>query len=528
MFDIIQQIYLNSIFYDRKISTNSTNELEYKSSSYLLSSIVKIRTKKFDIKNFLYDNFWTNEKLNRSQLQKLSNFLWLFSLDLKSANESVQLVIKNWIEKNNKYNSKNWNFGITSKRIISWLSNTKLTYDNSEKQYQKNFNSIIYKQTFHLINQIDKERKLNNKLIGAAAIILVGLSYRNEKSFTLKGLEYLKKIIKYTFDNNDFLKSRNIKTSIFFLKHLILIREWFKESQSEIPNFIDESIFYLGQSYAFFWKNLKFDPLFNGNNNSNNQEFDIYLKRLGYSFDNNDHEFSNYVSFKDKKINLIMDVGSSPNKKFSGEYQAGALSFEFVSNGKKIFTNGGYYDGENVEFKEITRSSAVHNVLIIDDNSSCKFIKNSFSEFEIKNGLKINKKNISFKKNEWKIIASHDGYLKKYNLTYEREIKFFPKINKLIGIEKLESKINNPNIKFDIRFHLNPSIKIMKTQDQKSILIEVDTEGWRFTCDNYNIDIDNGLYFGNKNTYIENQNIFISGITNEKNINVKWELSKIK
>ena len=67
----------------------------------------------------------------------------------------------------------------------------------------------------------------------------------------------------------------------------------------------------------------------------------------------------------------------------------------------------------------------------------------------------------------------------------------------------------------------------MKTQDQKSILIEMDSEGWKFICNNYNIDIDNGLYFGNKNTYIENQNIFISGIANEKNINIKWELNKI-
>ena len=70
----------------------------------------------------------------------------------------------------------------------------------------------------------------------------------------------------------------------------------------------------------FFWKNLKFDPLFNGNNNSDNHEFDNYLKRLGYSFKNNDYEFSNYVSLKDKKINLIMDVGSSPIKKYSEEY----------------------------------------------------------------------------------------------------------------------------------------------------------------------------------------------------------------
>ena len=267
--------------------------------------------------------------------------------------------------------------------------------------------------------------------------------------------------------------------------------------------------------------------MFNGNNNSNNQEFDIYLKRLGYSFKNNDHKFSDYVSLKDKKINLIMDVGSSPNKKFSDEYQAGALSFEFVSNGKKIFTNAGYYDDGNFEFKKVSKSSAVHNVLVVDDNSSCKFVKNSHSKFEIKDGLKTDIKKISFEKDEWKIVASHDGFLKKYNLIYEREIQFFPKINKLKGVERLNSKKIISNVKFDIRFHLNPLAKIMKTQDHKSILIEMDAEGWRFTCNNYKIDIDNGLYFGNKKTYIENQNIFISGITNEKNVNIEWELSKI-
>ena len=67
----------------------------------------------------------------------------------------------------------------------------------------------------------------------------------------------------------------------------------------------------------------------------------------------------------------------------------------------------------------------------------------------------------------------------------------------------------------------------MKTQDGKSILIEIENEGWKFTCDNYEIDIDNGLYFVNKNVYTENQNIFISGITNSQNNNIRWELIKI-
>ena len=146
-----------------------------------------------------------------------------------------------------------------------------------------------------------------------------------------------------------------------------------------------------------------------------NHEFDLYLKRLGYSFKNENYEFSNYIILKNKKINLIMDIGPSPNKKFSNNYQAGALSFEFVSNGKKIITNCGYFNKNNNKLNELSKSSAVHNVLVIDDNSSCKFKKNSNLEFEIKDGLKIIKKKLFYEKNYWKINASHDGYLKKYN-----------------------------------------------------------------------------------------------------------------
>ena len=53
-----------------------------------------------------------------------------------------------------------------------------------------------------------------------------------------------------------FQKSRNIKQLIFYLKYFILIREWFKESQTNYPEHIDETIYYLGQGYAFFWQNM--------------------------------------------------------------------------------------------------------------------------------------------------------------------------------------------------------------------------------------------------------------------------------
>ena len=98
---------------------------------------------------------------------------------------------------------------------------------------------------------------------------------------------------------------------------------------------------------------------------------------------------------------------------------------------------------------------------------------------------------------------------------------------KFIANDKIIRKKNNHNFKFDIRFHLEPNIKLMNTQDNKSILIELEDEGWKFICDNYEIYIDNGLYFGNKNSYKENQNIFISGMNNEKEQIIKWEINKL-
>ena len=134
---------------------------------------------------------------------------------------------------------------------------------------------------------------------------------------------------------------------------------------------------------------------------------------------------------------------------------------------------------------------------------------------------------IFMKKNYWKIKASHDGYLKPYNLIYEREIEYFPENYKLVGTDKIKGKKDLPNLKFDIRFHLDPSSKVMKTQDNKTILIEIGDEGWKFNCNNYEVNIENGLFFNSKSTYVENQNIFISGIINSKNSDIKWKLIKI-
>ena len=521
-----KKIYQNSNFYNKKISKVNNNKFEYKPSPYLLSSIINYQKKKYKIEDFALESIWQNN-IQSTDYEKLNNFFWFFSLDLKSSKKTTQSVINNWINNNYRYNQKSWEFDIASKRIISWLSNHQLTYEDSDKEYRIKFDHSIQKQTNHLLNEIKNSIKFENKMIGCAAIILTGLAYQNDEKYLSNGLNLLKKIINSSIDNQGFPKSRSIKQLTFYLKYFIIIREWFKESQNTVPEYIDETIYYLGLNYAFIWQNINHDILFNGNNISNNNEFDQYLKRFGYKFKNENKEIAGYAILKNKKIVLAMDIGTNPSKNFSKDYQCGALSFEIISNGKKLISNSGYFANKQNKLNILSKSTALQSTLIIEDHSSCSFKKIKKSDYVIDKGLKITKKNIIFEDNYWKISAAHDGYSQKFNLIHEREVEFYPEQMKFVGFDKILRKNLNQNIKFDIRFHLDPNTKAMKTQDNKSILIELEEEGWKFNCDNFDINIDNGLYLGNENSYKENQNIFISGMTNKLDQTIKWKITKL-
>ncbi len=522
----VRKIYLNSSFYNKKISKIDYKSLDYKPSPSLLDCLIKYEKKKNKIEDFYLNSIWTNNKIKENDYKKLHNFFWLFTLDLKSSKKITQSIILNWIETNENYNSKNWEIDTLSKRIISWISNSKLTYEESNESYKQKFNYTVKKQINHLINEINRSGLFDDKMIGCSAIILTGLSYNDEKILNY-GLNLLKKIITFSLDHLSFPKSRSLRQLIFYLKYFVLIRELLKEAQKDVPEYLDESIFYLGHAYNFIWQSTKTSFLFNGNHEADHSDFDKYLQLHGYKFKNKNNIIGDYAFLKNKNISIIMDLGQSPEKKYSNNYQAGPLSFEITYLGKKLITNSGYFQNFKHQLNNISRSTASHSTLTLDNSSVCRFKKENNGNPVIEKGFKIINKEIISKKDLWTLKGSHDAYQKKYGVIHEREIKVLPEENKIIGNDKLIKKKNFKSTNFEIRFHIIPSAKITKTQFGKTILIELENSGWRFTCKDHLIDIETGLYFGKKNFFIENQNIFISGVTQKDEQIIHWEFSKI-
>ncbi len=521
----IRKLYLKSNLYNNKISKTEINNISYRPSLSILSCLVKYDKKKIKIEELDKENIWENKLLSGNNLNKLNNFYWLFSIDLKSSTNITQSIIEKWIEKNKNYNSFTWQLDILSKRVISWISNSKLTYDKSDEEYKKKFNFSVNKQVNHLINEISKSQSLDDKLLGCTAIIITGLSYENEK-FLNYGLELLRKFIINSFDNEYFPKTRSIRQLNFYLKYFVLVREILKESFNNIPEYLDEIIFYVGKSYVIFSK-LEQSLLFNGNHQNDLKEFNKYLSLYKYKFENSNNEVGGYAILKNKNCILAMDVGNSPQKRFSHNYQSGALSFEFFYKDKKLISNSGYFQDYKNKLNLISKSTAAHSTLIMDNHSSCSFIESS-SYKTLESGLKISDKNIVNEKNYWLIKACHNGYLKRFGILHERSLEYFAEKDKLMGVDKIISKNKLESEKYDIRFHMEPGVKLTKTLDNKTILIEIENSGWRFSSNCENINIESGIYFGNKNLSRENQNICLSGKAKDISLEIKWVFEKIK
>jgi len=529
----IKKIYFQSEFYNKKLITFIPERIFYNPSTYLSNSLITIDNDFYKITNISPDLLWNTNIKDRSDFDSLHSFLWLSKLDRKNNKNITKDIIRSWISLFYNYDPNTWKIEITARRIIAWSSNIDITLEDSDKKYKERFFLSLIKQSNFILKNLNSVFSTSNKIIACSAIILSGIIFKENEVNYKNGIKELEKIIKNDFDENGFPKSRNPEEVFTSIKYLILIREWFKESQKHIPDFLDEIISKCGNCYAILANSNKQFPLFNGATEINYQDYDVFLKNLKYKFTNKDHETSGLVKIKNKKLDFFIDCGNPPTKNFAKNYQAGCLSFELISNKKKIICNSGYGKYLSPKLNTISRSTAAHSTLYINNTSSCIFQKNKFINKIYGNSLiekhKIVSKNYSENKDFYSIEAGHNGFEKKFGYIHTRTVKVLKNEDKILGKDELKKtkQFNNPLL-FFIRFHIYPDTKIVKTQAGNSVLISLSNgEGWLLQSENIKLEIEKNIFFGNKNKIKNNESISISGNIDKEIISIKWSIERI-
>jgi len=479
------------------------------------------------------EQLWKVSAKDKIKFENLHSFLWLVKLDRKNNKLYIKNIIKSWINNFFNYDTDTWKMEITALRIISWSSNIDITLENSDLKYKKKFFESLVKQSNFLLKNLNSLSYGQSKIICCSAIILSGMIFKeNHINFKI-GVKELEKVVKNNFDNFGFPKSRNTEEVFICIKYLVLIREWLKEAQKPIPDFLNEIISKCGSCYNLLSYSNKQFPLFNGATEINYKNYDMFLKNLKYKFKNKNYEIADFIKVKKKKFEFFIDCGNPPNNNFARYYQAGCLSFEIVSNKQKVICNSGYGKYLSPRLASISRSTAAHSTLYLNNTSSCIFQKNKSINKIYGNSLvqkhKVIKKNYSDDKDFYSIIAAHNGYEKKYGCIHTRSIKISKSEDKIFGQDELKKTKRYSNLlSYYIRFHIYPDTKIVKTIAGNSILISLSNgEGWSLISKSNKLQIEKNIFLGNKNKIINNESVLISGSMSEDMAVIDWEIQRV-
>ncbi len=525
----LKELFFGSNYYNKLLDTDVPSSFLFNPNPYLLSPFLNhkdllIKISNEDVRNFRISLFENKEK------KSIHNFLWLNLIDRKNENEIIQKIIGEWIKKYSKYTKGIWDEDLTSLRVISWISNADLILNTNDKDFNKSFYKNIIRQTNFVKRNINNLNDENKKISSISLLILSGLVFKEYYVYYKIGLKELKKFIEDYFDENGFPINRNFENLLTFIQYFILIKEWIKNAQEIVPEYLENIVEKNLVCLNSVNNPLKKLPLFNGSTDKNLSNFFLYLDKLNYSSKKNLKSVGQVQIVKNKKTALYFDSGEPPNYQLSKDYQSGPLSFEYSSDKDKIITNCGYGRRISKKFQILSKFTSGQSTLCIDDTSVVKFkksnlinkaygstISNSFKIFDVER--KEDKINIV-------ISATHNAYLEKFGYLHKRKINFFKKSNSIEGSDYLIKKDEGINVGFSIRFHLYPGINTVRTLSGKSILLQTNgNKSWVFSSDELAIDLEKSLFFG-RNKALKNKCIVIYGKTMHQDVNVNWKLKK--
>ena len=148
---------------------------------------------------------------------------------------------------------------------------------------------------------------------------------------------------------------------------------------------------------------------------------------------------SGYLRLERGSTAIVMDAGAPPDLDMAGSACAGSLSFEMSTGSDLLFVNAGRPIAPDAHARALARSTASHNTLCLNDQSSSTLIRNAKLEQAI-GAVPIRHPDVvkcMVAQDEAGITveASHDGYLPRFSLIHARKLQLDATGTRLDGVD---------------------------------------------------------------------------------------------
>ncbi len=478
---------------------------------------------------------------SRGWMRSLHGFRWLRHMraaatELAAAN--ARAILGDWIAMHGgRISGIAWEPGTVAKRIIAWLQHSPVLLQGADFRFYRTFLRSLAMQIRYLRSIAAEMPEGKDRLRARVALAFAALSLPSTPAALRSATRHLTEELELEILPDGGHTSRDPMALVELLADLLPLRQTYASQAESPPAALIGAIERMLPALRFFRHGDGSLARFNGMGATIQDRIVAILRH-----DDSDGApllqapHSGYQRLSMGGTTVIADTGMPPATDVSSAAHAGCLSFE-MSSGRHLFIVNAGVDTYGVdEFRPLARATAAHSTATLNDTSSARFDLSASVNDLIGSPLMGGPKNVPVRRTDRQgvqgFVASHDGYVARFQIFHERELSLSHEGNVLEGVDRFyraggAAAKNNGRDFVAIRFHVHPDISIGRDEQDRLTLTAPSGDTFIFTSANTPPAIEESIFFANLAGPRRSRQIVLAFKASEFP-EIRWRLTRTK
>ena len=415
--------------------------------------------------------------------RQLNGFAWLRHLraaDTALSRANARSLVKEFLSLRGKPAAHPaWEPDVVARRTLSWLSQSPMLLEGVDYHDYRRFLRVLTRGYWLLRRRIDNGLAGETQLTAAVAMTAYALCVQGGGSLLKRSVAALNDLLNRVVTPDGGTIGRNPQDLLDLLFDLLPLRQAFAARGLSPPPELLNAIDRMTPALRLFRHGDGTLALFNGMGVTSPDAIAIvlaYEDTRGQPIFN--ARYSGYQRLEAHDSLVIIDAGRPPPPLSSRDAHAGCLSFELSLGADRIVVNCGNPGPQRPDLRASARLTAAHSTLILEDASSCLFSAQVRAPRWFDGEILFGPEHVPAARedngNGSIVLASHDGYLRRFGLIHERRWTIHADGRCLTGRDRLVTTdgASPANANYAIRFHIHPSTTLTQIWDGAGVLLE--------------------------------------------------------
>ncbi|GAA5096167.1 heparinase II/III family protein [Bartonella acomydis] len=441
--------------------------------------------------------------------EALHDFHWLRHMEAAESNLAAahaRALLEDWLDHGGKkVKGLAWSTPVVARRLISWICHARMLLQGANERFEKCFLRAVGFQFRYLRVTISSMENNDQRLQAAIALTFASLALPVSAVMKKKLQNFLIEELSCQILVDGGHISRSPVILLNLLADLLSLRHLFMHSNETAPRILIDAVERMLPALRFFIHEDQTLAHFNGVGPLVSERLSALLeldKTAGQPF-----SYARYSGFQRLQANqttVLADTGKFPPRSAAEYAGSGCLSFEMSSQGSRFVINMGVNPYGREEYRHLGRVTAAHSTATVNDCSVGVFHKKRTGASFLLEGptdVKVRRIDDSEKTG---FIASHDGYVRPFNLVHERGLILATNGDMIEGFDhffvpkkvlsKRHKRVQSEQNNVAVRFHLHPKVEV--NYDGKHVRLAVENgQVWYFISPDADIYLENSIDF---------------------------------